>query len=994
MSTLSLAVRNEHGLRGDTMSLKEPYTSDTVHNKRWGVLVETGSDAEFADARRGAAKSWHWGRTWKHFVSETFNNPKHATQPPLPTPPAVAGQSPAGDAGSRRISLTRSNAVHRPRSRNASSTLNIPGQTERRPYERDPDSPTPSMTSGESNADTPVDSPVSQISGHFTDCPEPSDRLEVPWESDELYSQPAAEALKPLPPVPDELGHAVDRTGRVAVPAQVGGPETTCRDIFDDTNRVTILSKTGIEPVTSTTNGHVEELLARIRSLEAELREKNNRLEKKDALVHDIANSLERRDALVNDIVNSLGSTDETWRSDEPPHAVAARVGRRMNETNSFLQSIDGALTQRNILMLKYVQRQGDTAAPASAITSEPMSPVTTGVFGMPPANLDAAMTLTQAAEYAATLDARQTLGASGTLSVKLCRICRIPKFLNAPAYPWMFSPSPSKHGRQTACELNELFSATGVTTCCAKAVCRKCYVAGLVVGAATDWWHDLGPERPADGRLDWLRCPMPTCSRPLSQQQPQPSGPNPPREPLGALIASRLADLGGHELTMHVFRFERAFKLRASLEALAPRPTPEALALAARLHAELVRQGRMRHLFTTSIGDADMAPRLLPFDSADGASTLRAPLFAGFLVSPSTPRESLCATPSSSNPGGGGGGSPPTFRHTTRDCSICCEAVRDAADGTPGDEARWAAAAAAFPGAWAVSARAFPTAAALPACAARHALDVCRGCLARHVSAQLDSRGRDAAGRLACPALGCGHVYSHDEVRSLLLPNVLSTTPDEGEGGGGEELFARYDRLCLLNHLSDIPGFMWCLREGCDNGQIHDVAPLDGDGDDDDDDDDDYNDRRPRWVHAARHKVTCESCSFAMCARHQGAWHEGLTCREWDELREDDEGNADPAEAASRRWIAANTKRCPGRGCGAPVEKGEGCFHMTCRRCSFEFCWECLADWSDINRARSRPAVQGGGHNLGCFFREAGAPMPTAIRGTSAREAARRAVR
>ncbi|KAL8392103.1 hypothetical protein RB595_002335 [Gaeumannomyces hyphopodioides] len=981
MSTPSAAAHNEHGLHEDAVSLKELHASGLVHNKRWGVLVETNSDAEPVDARRGAAKSWHWGQSWKQLVSETFNNnPKHATQPSLHTPLTTATQSPMGDVGSRRISLTRSNAVHRPRSRNVSSTLSIHGPAERPPYERDPDSPTPSMTSGESNADTPVDSPLSKSRDHFIDCPEPSDRPRAPWESDELYFHTAAEVLKPLLPVPREPGHVVDETGRVAAPAQARA-EPTCRDIFDDTNRVTILAKTGSETVASTTNGHVEELLARIRSLEAELREKNNSLERKAALAHDIAGTLERRDALVHDIMKSLGPTDQTWGSDDPL-VVAARVGRRMNEANSFLQSIDGALTQRSILMLKYVQRQGDAAAPALAIASAPASPSTTGILSMPSANLDSAMTLAQAAEYAANLDTRQTLGASGALSVKLCRICRIPKFLNAPVYPWLFSPSPSKHDRQTACEVNEFFSATGVTTCCAKAVCKKCYVAGLVAGAATDWWHDLGPERPPDGRLDWLRCPIPTCSRPLSPQ-PQPSGPRyPPREPLGVLIASRLADLGGPDLTMHVFRFERAFKLRASLEALTPQPTPEALTLAFRLHAELLRQGRMRHLFTTSIGDADMAPRLLPFDSEDGASTLRAPLFAGFLVSPSTPRGSLYAT---ADDGVGAG----SMRHTTRDCSICCEAVRDAADGTPDDEARWAAAAAAFPGAWAVSARAFPTAAALPACAARHALDVCRGCLARHVNSQLDARGRDVAGRLACPAPGCGHVYSHDEVRSLLLPNVLSA--DEGERDGGEELFARYDRLCLLNHLSDIPGFMWCLREGCDNGQIHDAVPLAGDDGDDDDDDDD---RTSRWVHAARHKVSCESCSFAMCARHQSAWHEGLTCREWDELRRDEEGNADPAEAASRRWIAANTKRCPGRGCGAPVEKGEGCFHMTCRRCSFEFCWECLADWSDINRARSRPAVQGGGHNVGCFFREPGAPMPTAIRGTSAREAAGRVVR
>ena len=38
------------------------------------------------------------------------------------------------------------------------------------------------------------------------------------------------------------------------------------------------------------------------------------------------------------------------------------------------------------------------------------------------------------------------------------------------------------------------------------------------------------------------------------------------------------------------------------------------------------------------------------------------------------------------------------------------------------------------------------------------------------------------------------------------------------------------------------------------------------------------------------------------------------------------------------------NTKRCPGDGCGRPIEKGGWCFHMTYDYCEAEFCWECLA--------------------------------------------------
>lgn len=32
--------------------------------------------------------------------------------------------------------------------------------------------------------------------------------------------------------------------------------------------------------------------------------------------------------------------------------------------------------------------------------------------------------------------------------------------------------------------------------------------------------------------------------------------------------------------------------------------------------------------------------------------------------------------------------------------------------------------------------------------------------------------------------------------------------------------------------------------------------------------------------------------------------------------------------------------RKCPG--CKSPIEKSDGCNHMTCKKCRFEFCWLC----------------------------------------------------
>jgi len=50
--------------------------------------------------------------------------------------------------------------------------------------------------------------------------------------------------------------------------------------------------------------------------------------------------------------------------------------------------------------------------------------------------------------------------------------------------------------------------------------------------------------------------------------------------------------------------------------------------------------------------------------------------------------------------------------------------------------------------------------------------------------------------------------------------------------------------------------------------------------------------------------------------------------------------------EIANDLWVKANTHPCPK--CNVPIEKNEGCNHMTCsnRRCKHEFCWICRQPW------------------------------------------------
>ncbi|KAK4744006.1 hypothetical protein SAY87_010318 [Trapa incisa] len=86
---------------------------------------------------------------------------------------------------------------------------------------------------------------------------------------------------------------------------------------------------------------------------------------------------------------------------------------------------------------------------------------------------------------------------------------------------------------------------------------------------------------------------------------------------------------------------------------------------------------------------------------------------------------------------------------------------------------------------------------------------------------------------------------------------------------------------------------------------------------------------------------VSC-SCSYNFCWNCTEEAHRPVDCgtvAKWI--------MKNSAESENMNWILANSKPCPK--CKRPIEKNQGCMHMTCTPpCKFEFCWLCLGAWSD----------------------------------------------
>jgi len=99
---------------------------------------------------------------------------------------------------------------------------------------------------------------------------------------------------------------------------------------------------------------------------------------------------------------------------------------------------------------------------------------------------------------------------------------------------------------------------------------------------------------------------------------------------------------------------------------------------------------------------------------------------------------------------------------------------------------------------------------------------------------------------------------------------------------------------------------------------------------------------------------LQCPSCLVRICSMCHMKAHDGFTCEE----REAEE------DKLFYEWAATHdVKNCPG--CKTPIERSEGCNHMTCTRCQTHICWECLATFPQGNGIYQHMRYEHGGIGL-----------------------------
>lgn len=168
---------------------------------------------------------------------------------------------------------------------------------------------------------------------------------------------------------------------------------------------------------------------------------------------------------------------------------------------------------------------------------------------------------------------------------------------------------------------------------------------------------------------------------------------------------------------------------------------------------------------------------------------------------------------------------------------------------------------------------------------------------------------------------LSCGHMYCKNCVRGFLEVNINSGAvmelkcPEED----CEARFTKVDveRLCKKStydkyirfreniEVSQNKKLRWCPAPNCGR----------------------FVEKKTRNPH-----VVCE-CGFHMCFGCGEAWHSGESC-------------AKNYERLYSKWAShKKIQRCPH--CKIRIEKNEGCNHMTCSFCHYQWCWICGGRYS-----------------------------------------------
>ncbi|XP_040286807.1 cullin-9-like isoform X2 [Bufo bufo] len=182
-----------------------------------------------------------------------------------------------------------------------------------------------------------------------------------------------------------------------------------------------------------------------------------------------------------------------------------------------------------------------------------------------------------------------------------------------------------------------------------------------------------------------------------------------------------------------------------------------------------------------------------------------------------------------------------------------------------------------------------------------------CKNCWNEYLSTRIE---QNLVLTCTCPTTDCLAQPTSDFIRKII---------------SSKEVIEKYEKALLRGFVESCSNLTWCTNpQGCDR-----ILCKEGLG--------------SGAACAKCSWMSCFNCSFpeahypASCSHmsqwmDDGGFYEGMTL-----------------EAQSKHLTKLISKHCPS--CQAPIEKNEGCLHMTCAKCKHGFCWRCLKPWKPTHK-------------------------------------------
>uniref|UniRef100_A0A8K9XXH4 Ankyrin repeat and IBR domain-containing protein 1 n=1 Tax=Oncorhynchus mykiss TaxID=8022 RepID=A0A8K9XXH4_ONCMY len=199
---------------------------------------------------------------------------------------------------------------------------------------------------------------------------------------------------------------------------------------------------------------------------------------------------------------------------------------------------------------------------------------------------------------------------------------------------------------------------------------------------------------------------------------------------------------------------------------------------------------------------------------------------------------------------------------------------------------------------------------------------EFCRACWEGFLNLKIQE---GEAHNIFCPAHDCFQLVPVEVIESVV----------------SREMDKRYLQFDIKAFVENNPAIRWCPKAGCERAvRLSSRGPGSSSSD-------------PFSLPLLRAPAVDCGKGHVFCWECQGEAHEPCDCQTWKmwlaevtEMRPQELAGVSEAyeDAANCLWLLSNAKPCAN--CKSPIQKNEGCNHMQCAKCKYDFCWICLEEW------------------------------------------------